>query len=327
MMNKFYTISLFFLFLLYVTGVKAESKLIKVTSSDMQMTFSYLPNGMVDRAILTTQDAGPMETTVFTFTYESDRVIENVVETALGDEMHQRRTSVIKDGLITEETLETEEDGMDMVGGVVQYEKQKTYRYKYDTRQRMTEVTAIDNENTEVHYSFTWQGDNITKVTITVNGNYAGYIDYGYYDVSANKHLTMLCCPAVIVCLYGGMVPYGQIQAGHYGVQPVGLLREISFRVNDTYADKLDIAADDISLSYENGADGLVKNIRQMEGAELDVISLEWDVTSGIRHYAERVIDGEASYYDLGGRKLPQCGHGLTIVKGADGKTKKVLNR
>ena len=97
--------------------------------------------------------------------------------------------------------------------------------------------------------------------------------------------------------------------------------------MDNTYADKLDIAADDISLSYENGADGLVRNIRQMEGAELDVISLEWDVTSGIRHYAERVIDGEAAYYDLGGRKLPQRGHGLTIIKDADGKTKKVLNR
>ena len=126
MMNKFYKISLSFLFLLCAAGVKAESKLIKVTSSDTQMTFSYLPNGMVDRAILTTQDVGPMGKTVFTFTYESDRVIEKVVETVLGDEMHQRRTSVIKDGLITEETLETEEDGMDMVGGVVQYEKQKT---------------------------------------------------------------------------------------------------------------------------------------------------------------------------------------------------------
>ena len=91
------------------------------------------------------------------------------------------------------------------------------------------------------------------------SGHYTGYIDFVYYDVKADKYLVTNYSPVLIICSYARMVSYGEVFAGFYGMPPSYLFREISFHLSHTYTNKVDAAGDDISLSYENGADGKVE--------------------------------------------------------------------
>ncbi len=327
MMNKFYVTCLFTAFLLGAGHAKAEQRLVKVIAADEQVTFSYLPNGFISKQVQSARGNEAIEMLSSTFTYETNKITQLLVDNTGLSTLHERRTSVLSNGLITEETLEREKEGVSPIGGVVQYQQERTYRYRYDAQKRVTEITATNRDNDEVRYAFVWQGGNVTKVDITVNGHNAGYIEIVHYNVSADKYLAMFYNPVLLICSYAGILPYGQTQAGFYGVQPSSLVRRINFRVNTAYEHRVDVVGNDLGFSYETNADGKVKTIRTQEASDPEeLISLEWSVATGIRH-TECEAEREVAYYDLGGRRVPQRRHGLMIAKDASGKARKILNR
>lgn len=77
--------------------------------------------------------------------------------------------------------------------------------------------------------------------------------------------------------------------------------------------------------NIQEEAEGYAEDLTGFE--EWDLVTEEYAGNNSVGNTYQDIPDGEALIYDIRGIRQPRKRNGLNIIKGADGKTKKILNR
>ena len=199
------------------------------------------------------------------------------------------------------------------------------YNYTYNGAGELIKVVTTSNGRPDTEYKLTWTDGNITLVEHFRDNKKVGQVAYEYNKSITNKYLSLIVNPITSIADYEGISPYGQLLAGYFGKVFQHPVASVRYTVIDKHYFGWS-SDDDFTITYNQNASGIVKNIKQ-SGGEGATATLIWEETpTGISVYKQEK-ENTKTIYDLSGKRLETMQHGVNIIKETNGKTYKVIVR
>ena len=199
------------------------------------------------------------------------------------------------------------------------------YNYTYNGAGELIKVVTTSNGRPDTEYKLTWTDGDITLVEHFRDNKKVGQVAYEYNKSITNKYLSLIVNPITSIADYEGISPYGQLLAGYFGKVFQHPVASVRYTVIDKHYFGWS-SDDDFTITYNQNASGIVKNIKQ-SGGEGATATLIWEETpTGISVYKQEK-ENTKTIYDLSGKRLETMQHGVNIIKETNGKTHKVIVR
>ncbi len=292
---------------------QSTKRLIKAYNAEQSMSFEYAPNGKLAKFNFV---YGASETRTDTYTYATDKIVQEHVEGGSGIADHH--TSTLTNGKIIKTVVMMNENDPN----IPVYEI--TYDYTYnDANQLIKVVLKNGNDNKNVTSKITWADGGISNIKQYEDETLIGEINFTYDPSITSKHVIMLVNPLQNILSYEGMLPYGQLLADYYGSPIKHAVKSMQYvpHVEKHFGWN---SEDSFTMTYTKNEEGDVVKIAQTDTDDT-VMSLEWTATSSGISAAPHCQAMPEVYFNGNGIRQSRLQKGLNIIKSTDGSVRKVL--
>lgn len=317
-MKKIYLTLALLALLAQTTDAQNEKRLMKMsTASGDSQTFEYNKDGKLGKVQTILRDEGSKENHVNTFTYTTDKIIQNHYENNSSEA--DTRIATLENGMVKSELLT-----FSYTEGALHPYTYK-YTYTYNDLKQLTEILEEPSMSSSTAYKLAWSDGDITLITCYRENEPVGEVHLDYDKTIDNPYFVLVLNPLTMILDMENVMPFGQVLGGYFGTVFRHPIKSVHYTVlkKDRFSWS---AEDDIEFTYTKNADGDITEVTATE-QETDKITLEWSkVTNGIAT-TRQATNAANACYTISGMRQKAPVKGLNIIKEPDGTVKKVIIR